>query len=168
MGGTATLGSNLVDELVGVADDIRRELFAGDNDLGVRQYVVKRVRRSWDGGAVGDGNVTTVYDEAIDPPPLLVEIDSKGVAREATPAGGEERGSLRLDEVSLSYTEAEIAPVDLPRGDEFYYRISDARGQGIAPRFFAVMGKAIPDRESSLGWKIPIARSITPVGEEFP
>ncbi len=160
MGGSATFGSNLVDELIeSVVDPLRSELLGPATGLGVRQYRVFRVVREWE-GEIGEGDPTFAVDEELDPPPMLVEGDKgSGLAREPTPGGYEERGSSSLKELSLSYTEEEIAPSDLPPYAEFYYRVVDGLGQGVADRFFTVAGKPTPDREKTFGWIVPLVRA---------
>lgn len=126
----ATLGPNVLDDLVSVVDSVRADVHAS---LGTRQHVVTLCKRLWDGGRPGAGNLTFTQQQVISPPPLLAKW---GVTGRLSPCGLEENGEVVLVEVSLTYTEAELYLPTLQAGEEFYYRIEDAHGQGVRKRSF--------------------------------
>jgi len=156
MPGSATLGTNLVDSLVpDVIDELRGSLHP---ELGVRQFRVFVVTRTWSGEAIGEGTASDAELE-IDPQPMVKPY--VGVAFSRTlmlglePCGLDESGSVELSEVSLTYTETELGgpPAD-PMRQELLYRIDDAHGQGVASRFFIPSAVPYPDREQDMGWRL--------------
>jgi hypothetical protein len=149
MPGSATIGTNLVDSLLGVVDDLRSSLHA---DMGVRQWRVYTVRRVW-ATEVGDGSFMDTLVE-ITPSPLV----SYDLVNELTPAGLDERGNVRLSEVSLTYTEDELLGRPLGALEQWYYLLRDAHGQGLADRYFGVSGPPKPDRISTIGWVVQLVR----------
>jgi hypothetical protein len=148
----SVLGDNLVDRLVRVADSLRASLYPA---MGVQQYTVTLVRRRWDGGERGAGNVTVLSETVLTPPPVVV-----GMARYELRAGGlQEVGDITLREVSLTYTESELTGRPLDDGEEFFYRLTDARGQGIGADYFILAAPPVPDRTRDLGWRLTLRRA---------
>lgn len=151
MAGNATLGGSLVDSLVEVVDGLRDALHPA---FGVRQYRAFVVTRTWDGGRIGDGLATDEEIE-IEPRPRCRE---PGDGYRLDHAGRAEAFDLVLEEVSLTYTEAELGGGTIAAGVEVFWRIEDAEGQEIAPRFFVLAAPPTPDRESSIGWSCKLRR----------
>ena len=152
MPGTATLGANLLDELVPDIDDIRGEIHP---EVGVRQYRVFTVLRSWSGDDRGAGTFTEVESE-ITPQPLVESL--RGTDRLMS-AGLDEADVVRLKEISLMYTEAELAGADLEVNQEWVIRLKDAYGQAIRTRDFVLEGSPWPDRVKTIGWVVNLKRS---------
>lgn len=144
MPGNATIGTNLVDSLLGMVDDLRGSL---NPDMGVRQWRVYVVSRLWTGGRIGDGTFVDTETELL-PQPL---ISSYELFYGLSPAGLTESGKVVASEVSLTYTEAELKPSPVA-GEEIMYLLRDAHGQGIAPRYFVLSGPPKPDRTNTIGW----------------
>jgi hypothetical protein len=147
----AVLGNNLVDKLIPVADALRAQLYPA---MGVQQYVVTVIRRRWNGGERGLGISTVVSSIALSPPPVV--RDSLGY--ELRDSGLTEVGDITLTEVSLQYTEAELTGQPLGDDEEFLYRLTDARGQGIAPDYFVIAAPPVPDRTRDIGWRVRLKR----------
>jgi hypothetical protein len=120
----------LGDVLVDVVDGIRREVRAA---LGTRPHRVAIITRTWSSGRPGIGTPTDTVIE-LDPPPMVTDLSLRVDLR---PAGREEEGDVLLTEVSLRYTEAELHPSTVG-ATEWAYRITDAHGQQLAPRFYTV------------------------------
>ena len=95
----------LVDELIGVVDEVRGTVHGA---LGTRPYRVYLLRRSWDGGRPGVGNFTDVETEILPPPMVRPAID-----KQLRPAGPEEEGNVVLTDISLTFTEAELYPAEI-------------------------------------------------------
>lgn len=153
----ATLGSNVLDGLVPVVDEIRASVHA---TLGSRQHKVTLVKRSWSGGRVGAGTPSFTQQQLVAPPPLLAKW---GVNGRLIPCGLEEEGEIVIVEVSLTYTEPELYLPALAGGEEFYYRIEDNHGQGIRKRGFVPGGPPQPIRSGEeglpmhpLGWMVTL------------
>lgn len=127
----AVLNDGLLgDVLVGVVDDIRREIRAA---LGTRPYRVAIVTRRWSGARCGEGTPTDTVLE-LDPAPMVTDLSARIDLR---PMGRDEEGDILLTEVSLRYTEAELHPIGND-STEWAYVIKDAHGQQIRRRFFTV------------------------------
>lgn len=147
----ATLGNNLVDELIPVVDDLRGDLFAA---LGVRQHNVTIVRRVWSGGEVGAGSPAETLTPILPQPAVVFG----GEEDRLDACGRVETGTATLREVSLQYTETELMGGAPSPGTEVYYRIDDAHGQGIATTYWVPAKKPTPDRETDLGWAVALKR----------
>lgn len=154
MPGSATLDSTvLVDDLLGVIDDVRGDLHPA---LGVRQYRVFSVLRTWDGEERGVGGFAEVETEFLPQPLVEAFVDSLG--GRLLPAGLDEAGIVRLRELSLTYTAAEIAGPALLPHQEWLVRVRDAYGQGEPQRDFIVKG-TYPDRIKDIGWSVALSRA---------
>lgn len=152
MPGSADIGTNLVDSLLTVVDDLRDSLHT---DMGVRHWRVFTQRRSWDGGEVGEGVMTTVEVE-ITPQPLV----STDLRNELTPQGIREAGGVMLSEVSLTYTEAELVGVDVMAHEQWLYVLREAHGQEMRDRFYSLSAPPMPDRISTIGWVVKLRPAL--------
>jgi len=146
MPGSAEIGTNLVDSLLEVVDDLRDGLHTS---MGVRHWRVYVQRRAWDGGEIGEG-VRTITEVEITPQPLV----STDLRHQLTPAGLMEAGSIALSEVSLTYTEAELTGDPVGEAEEWVYVLRDAHGQEMADRYFTIAAPPMPDRIDTIGWVI--------------
>lgn len=157
MSGSATLGTNLVDSLVPIADELRGSLHA---DFGVRQFRVWTVSRAWSGGEVGEGSSSDVELE-LTPSPLVKSWLNRisGLDWRLEPCGIDEAGLVRLSEISLTYTEAELIGDGLANGVEWFIKLSDGRGQEVADRYFTVTRPPFPDRINDIGWTMELLRA---------
>jgi hypothetical protein len=141
----------LVDSLVPLVDDLRSSLHPV---LGTRPHTVEVVTRTWSGDRLGEGASNDVAVE-LSPPPRV----RTNVRGELRPAGLEEEGDIVIDEISLTYTEAELAPA-VSSPSEFFYRVTDAHGQGqrvreYVPRRPPEVLRGDPD----IGWRIVCRRT---------
>lgn len=141
----------LADALVGVVDDIRREIHGA---LGTRPYITTVVTRRWSGQRVGDGTPTDSF-MVLDPPPC---VDRSGGDR-LGPAGRESIDTVTLTGVSLRYTEAELMPAVSP-GMEVVFMLESASGGRLKQEFFTIDSDPIPRRGDRAGdgsdWKIKL------------
>ncbi len=155
MPGSAVIGTNLVDSLLGMVDELRDSLHT---DFGVRQFRVFVVTRSWSGGFKGEGVATDVEIE-IDPQPL---VSPYRVEYEKEACGLESAGVCTLSEISLSYTHAELVGPPASEASEFWLRIEDAHGQGIPDSYWQPAGDPTPDRVNTIGWLLNLRRMSNP------
>jgi len=155
MPGSAVLDpTNLVDDLLEVIDDVRGDLHPA---LGVRQYRVFAVLRTWMGEERGaEGGFAEVETEFLPQP--LVESYVETMGGKLLAGGLDEAGIVRLRELSLTYTAAEIAGPALARNQEWLIRVRDAYGQGEPVRDFVVKS-TYPDRLKDIGWTVSLARA---------
>lgn len=154
MPGTAALDSDvLVDDLLGVIDDVRGDLHPA---LGVRQYRVYTVLRTWSGEERGAGTFAEVESELLPQPLVEAFVDSLG--GRLLPSGLDEAGIVRLRELSLTYTRAEINGPAIAPNQEWVVRLRDAYGQGEPTRDFVVKG-LYPDRIKDIGWTVSLSRA---------
>jgi len=131
MAGNADLNPDvLIDDLVADIDEIRAELYPA---FGINSFRVFTVLRTWAGTMVGDGDFTDVVTE-LSPPPRIEQWN--GYKWALLSAGVHEDGEIRMSEVSLSYTAAELtgALETQQRNQQFFYRFADAHGQGQEER----------------------------------
>lgn len=156
--GTSVLGTNLVDDLVPMIDELRGDLYA---DMGVRQYRIYQVRRIWSGGAVGVGACRVAYVRELVPSPLLELDDSHSL----TEGGLQATGTATLSEVSLAYTQDQLLGEPLSYGEEFHYLAVDAHGQGLSRRVFIPQDHPVPHRADdtdAAGWRVKVRLVDTP------
>jgi hypothetical protein len=149
MAGSATLGTNLVDSLVPLADDLRKVL---QTDFGVRQFRVWTVQRVWSSGTTGEGEYVDTAAE-ITPQPLVEPYKTEFSLE---PCGVDESGFVVLREISLTYTEAELSGGDVPVGTEWFIKLTDAHGQEIPDSYWLVKKRPWPDRIKDIGWKMEL------------
>lgn len=107
--------------------------------LGTRTYTVKMVKTRWSAGQRGDGVEEMVEETIILPTPKItsfVDLDAL-----ITGVGVTEMGGVRLSQVSMSFTEDELAGRSLdgsplPIDQNFYYEIEFfSNGARILRRF---------------------------------
>lgn len=144
----SVLGSNLVDSLVPAIDEIRGTIHPA---LGTRQYRVFTVKRTWSGARRGEGSPSYVVTEIL-PQPKLTD----GSRNEMGPGGLEEEGQATLTEVSLSYAESDLYQPALTDSQEFYYRVTDAQGQGLGARYYVPSAPPTADRDGDVAWRIQL------------
>ncbi len=143
----------LVDSLIAdVIDGLREDLHP---QFGVRAYRVYRVIRTWNGQVVGEGQYT---DDAAElrPQPLVWSWDSLANALRYKQAacGLSELGELKLTEVSLTYTEAQLTGQPLRDNQELLIAIGDAHGQGSTVRMYTHAKPPYVDRIKDMGWVV--------------
>jgi|SRR5208283_1668951 len=148
MSGTAILGDNLIDDLMPDVDDLRGDLNA---DFGTRPFDCQTVLRTWlgDSGMEGDGDFRDVVT-TITPAPRVEQWD--GYKWVLLAAGVHEDGIIRVSEVSLTYTWAELTGGTLEKNQQFFYRLVDAHGQGQEDRVLRQSKPPFVDREKTIGW----------------
>ncbi len=154
MGGSAILGTNLVDSLVpDVVDGLRDDLHPA---FGVRQFRVYTVRRTWSGGITGDGSYSDVETE-LTPQPLVKPYRTE---YRLDRCGIDEAGLVVLREISLTYTEAELVGGPIAAGEEWLIKLIDAHGQSIADRYWVVARPPFPDRIKDIGWIVQLEKAV--------
>lgn len=131
-----------LDAISSIVDDVRATVHEA---LGSRTYRVEIVTRRWSGDAVGVG---TAHEHVLEfkPRPLVARISRDRLG----PAGREQAGDLRLTEVSLSYSTAELQPVVDP-AMEVAYRVTDTAGQGQKPMFYVLAADPVSRRGDRKG-----------------
>lgn len=160
MPGTATLLANVLGQVVPALDEVRTALEAA---IGDKQWTVWRCVRTWSGARRGLGS-SSVVETQITPTPKVGWGDGSGRLRfDALPTGLDETGQIVLTEISLTYTEAELYGQTENGAVEVYYKLVDAQGGLMAPRYFDVHRPPVPDRESGIGWIMTLnARTDAP------
>lgn len=155
MGGTATLGENLIDGLLPIVDDLRSSLNA---DFGTRPFKCYVVRRHWTGERRGEGTLVWDSETEITPAP---RVDLGSLFHRLSDLGLESDGEIVLREVSLTYTEAELTGQPLADNEECFIRLVEGQGQGIVSRDFvlATSKRPEPDREKDIGWRVTLTHA---------
>lgn len=141
----------LIDSLVpDVIDGLREDLYPA---FGSRAYRCYRVIRTWTGRTTGEGDPTDDTAELRPQPRVMVWDGMRFI--QAT-CGIRELGEVRLSEVSLTYTEAQLTGrrLGLDKNQELFIGIAEGNGQGTAPRLFGHTAPAFIDREKSMGWML--------------
>jgi hypothetical protein len=150
MAGSAILDPNqLLDGLVGDVDELRDLA----REFGIRPYRLLTVIRTWDGTEIGDGDYVDVMVE-ITPRPKVEPFTS--LQNKLLPCGLAEAGTIRISEVSLSYTYPELTGdgLTLAAGQEFKLAVAEGEGQLQPTRFFVHDRPPFSDREKTQGWLI--------------
>jgi hypothetical protein len=121
------------------------------SDFGTRQFNMQAVKRTWLGpsGRIGDGDFRDEVTTITPAPRIPLWNGYKWVML----AGGyHEDGSIVVDEVSLSYTYAELTGGEMQRNQQFFFRLVDAHGQGQQDRILRNSKPPFVDREKTIGW----------------
>lgn len=152
--GAATLDPNvLVDSLIpDVIDGLREDLHPA---FGVRAYRVYRLIRSWSGAVAGEGTISDVGHE-LRPQPRVRQWD--GLRYVQATCGINELGDVKLTEVSLTYTEAQLTGKPLNKNQEAFIAIGDAHGQASPIRLWGHTQPPFIDREKDMGWVLWLRR----------
>lgn len=152
--GAAVLNPNtLVDSLVpDVIDGLREDLHPA---FGVRAYRAYRVIRTWSGKTVGDG---TPSDDASElrPQPRVAMWD--GLRYVQATCGIRELGDVKLTEVSLTYTDAQLSGQPLGAKQESFIALGEAHGQASPLRLWTLTAPPFIDREKDMGWVLHLRR----------
>jgi hypothetical protein len=151
----ATLGQDLVSDLVGVADEIRGEIYPA---LGVCQHRVYVERWKWPGDERGEGTPVLVSSTEITPRPI---VDERGLLRPLHEGGRQDEGDIRLSGISLTMTEAEITGGRLDGNESWLWKLVDTGGQGIQDRYYVLKDPAKAKR-LALGWDVVLHRVEAP------
>ncbi len=160
MAGNAVLdSSNLVDSLVPTIDELRQDLHAA---FGVRAFRAFVVRRAWSGGTPGLGNYTETEVEVL-PAPMVEPFVS--FEYKLRPCGLTDAGYIRVREVSLTYTEADLGSVAPNEATQVLWRVQEGHGQATATRYFRLMQPPFPDREKNIGWQVGLQHVHTSAQE---
>lgn len=148
MPGSAKLNDDvLVDGLVeDVIDGLRGDLHP---EFGVRPYRVFTVRRVWHGDEIGQGRYTDVENEIL-PQPRVRNFGKD----ENNASGLSERGEVKINEVSLTYTHDELMGSQLEQSAEWLFKITEAHGQENPPRYFVRSRPPFVDREQDMAWTL--------------
>lgn len=149
----SVLDTSVVDDLLPTIDEIRQIA----DDLGIRQYKVSTVRRTWTGEERGEGIPSTALTELTPAP--RVEYKS-GLKYVLNPEGRNEEGYLKITELSLAnYQEDDLTGGDLARNEEFFWQLEDNHGQGVRKRYYLLSAPPVVDREDTIGWVIYLRRA---------
>lgn len=145
--GTAVLDPDvLVDSLVtDVIDELRADLYPS---FGMRGYIASIVTRRWSGRVVGEGKFVDTIVEMVTRP--LVEVWN-GLKYELVPCGLTTDGDIRLTEVSLTYTFAELVGEERANAQTMIM-LSEGYGQGQPVTYWVHSKPPYVDREKTLGW----------------
>jgi hypothetical protein len=151
--GAATLDPGvLVDSLVPMIDGLRDGLHP---QFGVRPYRMYRVIRTWSGTSVGEGNLADAAVE-LRPQPKVLVWDGMRYVQAA--CGVEELGDVKLTQISLTYTEAQLTGQPLAANQECFIALGEAYGQAQVTRLFTLAKPAYVDRTKSMGWVLVLHR----------
>lgn len=153
----STLDTSLVDKLLPVVDQLRANLLPA---FGVRQYVVKVVKRTWSGTEIGDGTFTD-SEVTLSPPPAVAIGAPPGFRFDIRPQGREEEAMIKVSEISLSnYQEDDLTGGALASPSvQFFWLLKDAHGQGVHSRAYVPAAPPVADREKTLGWVVYLRRA---------
>lgn len=168
-------GASLVEQLGGVADELR-QLFT---DAGLRPYRVFSVQEQWSGGTVGVGIPVVVRETEFLPTPLL---DLTPLRRKMNQGGFSEDGAVTLRQISPRLTEDQVGLLccgdrSIP-GRETYIEVRhDARdGTEVPRRRFTIQG--VPFRKAGkFEWQVRLLKAnpdrspqgaLTGERQEFP
>lgn len=145
----------LVDSLVAdVIDGLREDLHPA---FGVRAYRTYRVIRTFPGERVGDG--VGVDDVAELRPQPRVQVWN-GLRWEMGACGVLEMGEVKLTEVSLTYTQAQLTGgAELGKNQQLFIGLAEAHGQGQSRALFVHARPPFVDREKDMGWVLWLQRA---------
>lgn len=162
MPGSAVFDTSLVDSIyTDVVDGVRGDLLPA---MGIRPFKTFVVARTWSGLTIGDGTFTDAETElnsgTTGSGPRVVEWGG-GLTFKQNPCGLLEEGDIRIEEVSLGYTEAEVGYRSFADNEQVMIKLTDAHGQQTSVRYFTHKAPPFPDREKGMGWVLWLTRVNT-------
>lgn len=132
--------------------------------FGLRPYVVRLVRTRWTGEVRGDGVEEVIWTKDFVPTPKL-DNNLGSIDMQLQNIGLDEQGSLRVSQISTSYTEQELLgkTVDnqsIPLNETFFWEVEFQRSDGTQP----IKRRFYPDTLPTLDpgncqWTINIKRA---------
>lgn len=153
--------SSLANRFVPVADNLRQLA----TRFGIRPYRTYIVHLQWSGVELGEGTASEVSRVELLPTPKVVDLT--GVSLSIYGAGVLPMGSIRLEEISGSYTQDQLLGHSYPRPHEdnvsrnvefFYEVVEDGRGDP-QPQRARFRPLSIPFRwAGGVQWKIVLER----------
>lgn len=161
MPGSSTLDPSVfLDSLIPIVDDIRRDIKEG---LGFRPYRVTLVRLAPTTHRSGPTYPTACTETVLDPAPsVMLWKERNSMRSKLEHCGIEEAGIVKLEEVSLTYTEEELGGCSFPNGNELYYKLDGYHGQSICTRFFTLDRPPYAERTCCPGWHIWLRAAADP------
>jgi hypothetical protein len=166
------VGRTLIDKLVGKADKIRQLA----TKLGIRPYRVFLVHSGWTGEERGEGRERELSRVELLPTPRVSPLDA--VSRVPFHAGAYPVGSIRVDEISMRYTEDQLNGLGYPRTgadevperfDFWYELVEDGRSGGpVRPQKYRILGQPFRNAEQVF-WAVALERiSDDPPARQLP
>ncbi len=154
----STFDTSILDDLIpSVVDPLRSDLYPL---TGIRAYTVAIIRRRWSGSRRGQGTPTVLTTVTLDPQPKVTfESMQQSLRFDMQATGRQEEGEVTLTEVSLQLQEADLTGDPIAITDEFYYKITDAHGQGSKARYYVIKAPPQIDRDKDIGWRIQLRRA---------
>lgn len=105
--------------------------------FGLRPYIVRLVRTRWTGEVRGDGVEEVIWSKDFVPTPKL-DNNLGSIDMQLQNIGLDEQGSLRVSQISTSYTEQELLGKtadnqSIPLNETFFWEIEFMRRDGTQP-----------------------------------
>lgn len=135
--------TNLVDKLITKVDGLR-QTFA--DKFGLPAYDLYQIVRTWSGGEVGSGTVTSVVTR-INPTP---KVTFKG-GETLLSAGRHEDRTMQASNISLTYTENFLQGDPKPSGTEVFFKLVERNGQAADTTTWILSGVPQAQR-NKIGW----------------
>lgn len=156
------VGKTLVDKFGPKVDKLRQLA----TKFGIRPYRVFLVHACWTGEERGEGRQKEASRVELLPTPKVSPLDA--VSKVPFHAGVYPVGSVRVDEISTSYTEDQlngVAKFTTPAGDEvrepfdFWYEVvEDGRAGGdVRPQRYRILGQPFRNAEQVM-WSVALER----------
>jgi hypothetical protein len=137
--------ANLIDKLINKVDSLRQK--AADK-FGLPAHNLYRVVRTWSGGEIGGGSVTTV-ETLITPTP---QIEFTGGQR-LDPHGRVDDRRMVATEISLTYTENFLQGDPKAAGQEVFYKLVERNSQGADTTYWVLANIPLVVRDE-IYWKL--------------
>lgn len=135
--------TNLVDKLVPKVDSLR-QTFA--DKFGLPAYDLYQIVRTWDGGEVGAGNVSSVITKITPTPKVMFKGGEQLIG-----GGREENRTMQAMNISLTYTENFLQGDPKAPGVEVFFKLVERNGQGADTTYWILSGVPQAQR-NKLGW----------------
>jgi hypothetical protein len=152
------LNKTLARKFIPLADKLRDLM----TKFGLRQYEVHVVRSRWSGGRRGAGQESVVSDVVVLPTPKIMDLT--GLQEIANPTGLTEVGSVRVTEISGSYTESQLRGLDTDgtspnRDEQVFYEIHFILPNGEAQRRRFLLRSAPFYEAGKLQWSLVLEKA---------
>lgn len=139
-------GSNVLDNcLLDIADCIRGCV---NETFGTREYRVYSVVRTYTMDRQ-DGYYSDNILELL-PAPKVEFLSPNGFEMIGT--GKTTKGSIKITELSLLYSEDQILPQNLDNNQKHFIKLVDRHGENARERYFHISNVPVMDRHKTIGW----------------
>lgn len=147
---------SIINTLIPILDTIRGTVAT---IVGDHVYDFYLVSRQWSGNVVGAGTPTDTETKIV-PSPRVNKTPERASSQQYTAQtyGRLDMSRIEVTEISLAYAETDLTHEPAP-GEQVFYRLKDAQGNGLPDEDYVLTGPPVADREKTIGWILKLEKA---------